>query len=238
MIVLILLAVIGLAVWAYRSYEPLPETIPPAAGEPVPAIDINAPGRTADQLLEWSQPIAADTRIPGQALRAYANAAQVAAEVWPQCHLTWTTLAGVGFVESRHGRLHGDSDIDADGVVRPTILGPALDGTSGFAEVPDSDGGALDADTTYDRAVGPLQFIPQSWEFLGRDGSGDGVADPNNIDDAAVTAAALLCFDSRDLATEKGWTAAINNYNLSGKYLREVRDAAAAYALRKPASLL
>ena len=38
--------------------------------------------------------------------------------------------------------------------------------------------GRLDGDDTWDRAVGPMQFIPSTWAWSGRDGDGDGVAQP------------------------------------------------------------
>ena len=109
------------------------------------------------------------------------------------------------------------------------------DGSPGFAEIQDTDGGALDGDPEFDRAVGPMQFIPETWHRYGVDASGDGVADPHHIDDAAASAARLLCSGGRDLATAEGWTSAIRSYNQSDEYLRDVRDAAANYALNQPA---
>lgn len=221
-----------------RHRQPVPEDVPPAAGEPVPPIDVHAPGRTADKLTYWSEPISADTRIPGQALRAYANAELIATDAWPECNLNWTTLAGIGWVETRHGTYSGNlfsgSTIQEDGVVTPPITGIPLDGTGGTAEIRDTDGGELDGDTVYDRAVGPMQFIPESWGRHGLDASGDGVADPHQIDDAALSAANLLC-SGRDLSTPEGWTSAVESYNMSRQYVIDVRNAAASYALRQPA---
>ena len=219
--------------------QPIPDNVPPAAAEPPPMIDINAPGRTSEQLRQWAQPISAKTGIPEDALRAYGNAYVIAAVRFPECHLGWNTLAGLGKVETHHGSYSGNwlkpAQIDADGVVRPTIIGPALDGTNGFAEVLDTDNGELDGDTQYDRAVGPMQFIPETWHRFAVDASGDGVADPNNIDDATATTARMLCSGERDLATPEGWASAIRSYNQSEQYLRDVRDAAANYALNQPA---
>lgn len=219
--------------------QPIPENVPPAAAEPPPLIDIHAGGRTSDQLAQWAQGISSQTGISEDALRAYGNAYVRAAEEFPECHLEWNTLAGIGQVETRHGTYSGNwlkpARIDPDGVVRPTIIGPALDGTGAFAEVLDTDGGELDGDTQYDRAVGPMQFIPETWHAFAVDASGDGVADPNNIDDATATAARMLCSGGRDLATPEGWAAAVRSYNQSEQYLRDVRDAAANYALNQPA---
>ena len=41
------------------------------------------------------------------ALEAYAYAARVAEVENPNCHLAWTTLAGIGMVESHHGTYRG-----------------------------------------------------------------------------------------------------------------------------------
>lgn len=221
-----------------RELKPVQKGVPPARAPEPPQIDLNAAGRTADQLSEWAAPIAADVSISPAAVRAYANAELIAVQSWPQCHLSWGTLAGIGYVETRHGTYTGTlfnaRAIDDNGYVLPAIIGVPLDGSPGFAEIRDTDQGKLDGDTQYDRAVGPMQFIPSSWARYGRDANGDGVADPNQIDDAAVAAANLLC-DGRDLGTPEGWTQAIGSYNSSDEYLMNVRDAAASYALRQPA---
>ncbi|WP_291314167.1 lytic transglycosylase domain-containing protein [Corynebacterium sp. UBA2622] len=219
--------------------QPIPTDIPPAAAAAPPAIDIHAAGRTSEQLAGWAAPIAEATSLDSQAVRAYGNAALIAAESWPACHLNWNTLAGVGWVETRHGTYTGKTfdtaRLDDNGVADPPIIGPALNG-NGFAHMPDSDGGTYDGDSQYDRAVGPMQFVPSSWKIYGRDANGDGVADPQQIDDAALGAANLLCADSRDLATEDGWRQAVRAYNNSNDYVVKVRDAAANYALNQPAT--
>lgn len=222
-----------------RQLEPLPDDVPPARGEAVPSIDIHAEGRTASHLNYWAQPLSVDISVSAQAVAAYGNAELVAAEAWPGCHISWNTLAGIGQIETRHGtysgKLFGGSALDSNGIASPPIIGIALDGSPGVAEIPDTDGGVLDGDTEFDRAVGPMQFIPESWSRFGLDANGDGVADPNQIDDAALSAAHLLCVSGGDLSTPEGWTRAVNSYNMSRQYLLDVRDAAAAYALRQPA---
>ncbi|MDU0478229.1 lytic murein transglycosylase [Staphylococcus chromogenes] len=222
-----------------RTLQPVPDNVPPAGGVEVPRIDVHAPGRTAAKLKFWAEPISADTGVSVPALQAYGNAELIAAEAWPECHLRWNTLAGLGQVETRHGtysgKIFGGSKIDENGNVNPPIIGVPLDGSPGFANIKDTDGGKLDGDAEHDRAVGPMQFIPESWKRFGRDANGDGTADPNNIDDAALSAATLLCDRDRDLSDPKDWTAGIRAYNQSDKYVRDVRDAAASYALRQPA---
>ena len=209
---------------------PIPPGVPPGPGAPVPTVDLSAPGRTADQLTDWATPIAETTRIPVSALKAYGNAAETMRQTRPECGLAWTTLAGIGWVETRHGT-YKMADIDDSGQVSPPIIGIKLDGSPGFENIPDSDGGALDGDTEHDRAVGPMQFIPQSWQRYGRDANGDGRIDPNHIDDAAVAAARLLCDTGGDLTTADGWQAAVLTYNRSNSYVLDVRDAASAYSV-------
>ena len=145
------------------------------------------------------------------------------------CTVGWNTLAGIGWVESHHGALQGGS-IEADGVARPGIIGIPLDGTNKTMEIRDTDGGAFDGDAEYDRAVGPLQFIPETWRIWGVDVSGDGVADPHNIDDAAATTARYLCRLDGTLETDETWIRAVRSYNDTLDYQTRVATAAARYA--------
>ena len=209
---------------------PIPPGIPPPAGAPVPTVDIYAPGRTSDQLREWASGMNQQMDIPVAALAAYGNAAETMRQTRPECNLAWTTLAGIGHVETRHGRYRGAS-LNDDGYALPPIIGIKLDGSPGFENIPDTDGGELDGDSEYDRAVGPMQFIPESWRKYGVDANGDGRADPNQIDDAAVSAARLLCINGGDLSQAENWQRAILAYNNSREYVMDVRDAAAAYSV-------
>ncbi|WP_084727898.1 lytic transglycosylase domain-containing protein [Rhodococcoides yunnanense] len=224
---------VGSIVAACGTSEPpreIPEGIPPGAGTPVPAIDFNAPGRTADLLLEWAEPQSDAVNISAPALAAYGHAAAIMADTSPDCGIAWTTLAGIGFIESRHGTYQG-STVAADGTVSPQIRGIPLDGGPGVAEIPDTDGGLLDGDAVHDRAMGPMQFIPETWRKWGVDANGDATPNPDNLDDAALTAARYLCARGGDLRTAEGWERALMAYNQSGAYLRDVRDAAAAYSV-------
>lgn len=163
--------------------------------------------------------IAAGLAIPAEAMDAYDKAAT--APPGAECGLRWQILAGIGRVESNHARGH---TISADGSVSPPILGPTLDGSAGVARVADSDGGRLDGDTTHDRAVGPLQFLPSSWQFFGVDANNDGRADPNNLYDAAAAAAALLCAAPRNgpLDDHEALNEALRSYNPSDAYVADV----------------
>ena len=178
----------------------------------------------------WVSRVSSRTGIPVVALRAYGRASILAVADLPGCHVGWTTLAAVGRVESVHGTLGGGRLLKNGRTSRP-IVGPALDGEGGVAPLrPDATGIRLHGDPTWDHAVGPMQFIPSTWRLVGRDGNGDGTADPFNIDDAALSAATYLCGHGRDLTTPQGWTDAIYSYNQSDAYIRQVRNQAIAYA--------
>lgn len=210
---------------------PIPEGVPPPAGDPVPKIDTHAAGRPGDQLRDWAAERAPALNIPVQALEAYAYAARVAEVENPDCHIAWPTLAGIGQVESHHGMYRG-ATIAPNGDVTPPIRGVRLDGTNGNLEIIDNDSG--DGDRTFARAMGPMQFIPETWRLYGVDANNDNVISPDNIDDAALTAAGYLCWTGKDLATPRGWMNALRAYNHSDQYARTVRDWATAYANGHP----
>lgn len=216
-----------------RAASPIPEGVPPPPGDPVPQIDITVKGRPADQLRAWAAERAPALGIPATALEAYAYAARVAEVVNPNCHLKWTTLAGIGMVESRHGTYRG-SVVEPGGDVVPPIRGVRLDGTLGNMTIADTDRGELDGDAELDRAMGPMQFIPETWRLYGVDANNDGRVSPDNIDDAALSAAGYLCWRGKDLETAAGWMEALRAYNLSDQYARTVRDWATAYAKGQP----
>lgn len=211
---------------------PIPDGVPPPAGDPVPEINTYAAGRPADQLRDWAAVRAPAMGIPLAALEAYAYAARVAQVENPECHLNWTTLAGIGMVESHHGTYRG-AEIAANGDVSPPIRGVHLDGTNGNLAILDTSASA-DGDPVYVRAMGPMQFIPETWRLYGVDANNDGVVSPDNFDDAALSAAGYLCFRGKDMSSPRGWMNALRAYNHSDLYARTVRDWAAAYASGHP----
>ena len=218
---------------SWQLGTPIPDGVPPPAGDPVPKIDTHAKGRPADQLHAWAAQHASALDMPVTALEAYAYAARVAEVENPACHLAWTTLAGIGMVESHNGTYHG-ATIAPNGDVTPPIRGVRLDGSNGNLEIVDADGGQMDGDPMYARAMGPMQFIPETWRLYGVDANNDGVVSPDNVDDAALSAAGYLCWRGRDLATPVGWMKALRAYNLSDQYAKTVRDWATAYANGHP----
>jgi hypothetical protein len=167
--------------------------------------------------------------IPARALQAYRHAERLLAVADPACRLDWPLVAAIGYVESRHGSFGGNV-LDADGVARPGIIGIALDGSRGTARIGDSDGGALDRDSVFDRAVGPMQFIPGTWRMVGADAEPDGRRNPHDIDDAAAAAGIYLCSGTGDLSTSSDRYAAVYRYNHSDAYVRQVLAIADSYA--------
>ncbi|MFE3053371.1 lytic transglycosylase domain-containing protein [Nocardia sp. NPDC059239] len=210
------------------NLTPVPDDMPPGAGAPLPPIDLDAPGRTAIQLRDWAEGQHGPTGIPVLALEAYGYAAAVMARSKPECGIGWTTLAGIASVESQHGT-HGGSHIADDGTVSPPIRGLPLDGSPGRARILDVS--STEANPVYVRAMGPFQFIPETWQRWGVDANGDGKIDPDNIDDAALTAARYLCAMGGDLTGAPGWQQALLTYNQSTSYMNTVRYRAAAYSV-------
>jgi membrane-bound lytic murein transglycosylase B len=214
---------------------------PPEEGEQplLPSDDPSSttpPGQqsAANTLAAWAAPLAVRTNIPLVALEAYALAELTVAQTNPGCNLRWTTLAGIGRNESNHGRT-GNATLNTDGLSSPPIYGPPLDGTAGNKAIPDTDDGNLDGDEVWDRAVGPMQFIPSTWRQYAIDADGSGAADPHDIDDAALASARYLCSANRNLATAQGWRAAILAYNNVEVYVNNVFTAANDYGLKSRA---
>jgi cell wall-associated NlpC family hydrolase/soluble lytic murein transglycosylase-like protein len=75
-------------------------------------------------------------------------------------------------------------------------------------------------------AVGWMQFMPSSWEAYGVDANGDGVADPNNPEDAIFAAASYLSVAGMPADTY----GAIFAYNHADWYVEEVLANAGCYA--------
>ncbi|MFI0448056.1 hypothetical protein [Actinomadura sp. 6N118] len=174
--------------------------------------------------------------IPPVALDAYNRAATVMPQRAPRCTgVTWYLLAALGKIESDHAQ---GRTIASNGDVKPPFTGPPLNGRGiGGNRTPhyDTDDGKLDSDSVYDRAVGPMQFLPGTWKTEGHDGNGDGRADPQNYYDAALSAAFKLCGGGdTDLADPSQLYRALRRYNNADWYARKVMDQAAAYARLSP----
>ncbi|WOF22820.1 lytic murein transglycosylase [Microbacterium betulae] len=219
----VVVALVALASQPAQDPAPAPTAAAPAEA-PLPADAGLRP--SADP--GWVERVAAETDIPQRALAAYARA-DIVARAEYGCAVGWNTLAGIGWVESHHGALQGGA-VEQDGVARPSIVGIPLDGTDDTMEIVDTDGGALDGDAEWDRAVGPMQFIPETWSIWGVDGDGDGAVDPHDIDDAALTAARYLCHAQGTLEGSDAWIGAVRTYNDTDDYQLRVAEAATRYA--------
>jgi len=183
----------------------------------------DAVGALADRRVARLASSVEDSDLTLVALHAYWRAAQLA-----PCRIPWWVLAGVGLVETRHGTALG-AKVTPEGDTTVKIIGIPLDGRPGVAAIADTDGGRLDNDSVWDRAVGPMQFIPGTWGRWATDADGDGEADPHNLYDAAGAAAAYLCFSRGDLVAEGPIRAALLAYNRSVPYGTKVLDNGGRY---------
>ncbi|MER6133507.1 lytic murein transglycosylase [Streptomyces sp. NPDC001815] len=186
-------------------YTDLPPLNSPTA---TPSAGTGTPAATGD----------AEAGIPATVLDAYKKAEAALGDSKPGCNLPWQLLAAIGKVESGQAR---GGKVDANGTTISPILGPQLDG-NGFALIRDTDNGAYDGDSSYDSAVGPMQFIPSTWAWAARDGNDDGKKDPNNVYDAALAAGHYLCRFGWDLSDRADLRRAILSYNNSTEYLNTV----------------
>lgn len=216
--------VVAAAAGSQPGAKPSTAADPPGTGGGDPANDVTV--RNEPLATPPGSSIEAST-IPSRALAAYTDAADRVNAEHAGCFLHWSLLAGIGAIESGHGK---GAVIGADGRVAPTVVGPRLDGSAGMFRIRDTDDGWLDSDHELDRAVGPLQFTPAMWRWAGRDADGDGRADPNDFDDAALAAADLLCA-SGDLRIPSNVLAAVRAYNPSDAYLRSVLGWAVWYSV-------
>ncbi|WP_067467839.1 lytic transglycosylase domain-containing protein [Nocardia amamiensis] len=166
--------------------------------------------------------------IPGVAVAAYQNAERILAAQNPVCGMPWSLLAGIGRVESTHAF---GGKADADGNPLSPVYGPVLDGSlAGNQVIGDSDDGALDGLGGYDRAIGPMQFLPQTWKRYAADGNADGIADPQNLFDAALTAGRYLCDGGLNMRDPAQRSKAILRYNHSMAYVAKVMSWATSYS--------
>ncbi|HEX5115901.1 MAG TPA: lytic murein transglycosylase [Pseudonocardiaceae bacterium] len=151
--------------------------------------------------------------IPGVVLDAYLHAQNVMKVENPGCKLPWWLLAGIGKIESNQAE---NGEVDANGTTLRPILGPVLNGSNGFANLPIANGG-------FQRAQGPMQFIPSTWAVWGRGGN------INNVYDSALAAGRYLCSGGGDLSQPADQATAVFSYNHSNSYVQIVLLWANAY---------
>ncbi len=210
-------------------------TLPDGTSIPTQAIEapasVSKPGVTAPGISGNTKNIvdnASAMGIPAAALAAYQRAETVINTADKSCNIPWQLIAAIGRVESDHGRVNGNS-LNSDGLATPGIFGIALDGSNNTARIADSDAGLYDSDAKFDRAVGPMQFIPSTWRVVGVDADTDGERNPQDIDDAALASAVYLCSGDDDLSAEAGQRDAVFRYNHSQSYVDLVLSIMNAY---------
>jgi hypothetical protein len=210
--------------------------LPDGTSVPTQAIEapasVSAPGVVAPSVPRGGAAqvvrTASASGIPSAALAAYQRAEAVINAADRSCNVSWQLIAAIGRVESDHGRFGGNV-LDDDGVARPGIYGIALDGRRNTQRITDTDAGQYDSDDRFDRAVGPMQFIPSTWSVVGVDGDDDGKRDPQDVDDAALATAVYLCSGDDDLSSEQGQRASVFRYNHSEQYVDLVLAIMRAY---------
>ena len=166
--------------------------------------------------------------IPVPALVAYQRAATAIDAADSRCHLDWELLAALGKVVSDHGRTNG-SAFDELGVSRPAVLGQRLTGRHRTQRVIDTDRGALDRDSRFDRAVGPMLLLPAVWSTVAVDGDSDGKRNPQDIDDAALGAAVFLCAGPGDFRNASHVREEVKRYHPGADYAKHVLGVRGAY---------
>ena len=225
----------GIGASTATAGEELTTTLPDGTSIPTEAIEapasVSAPGQVAPGITGSTAKAVSDAStsgIPSAALAAYQRAETVINSADKTCNISWQLIAAIGRVESDHGRANGNS-LNADGLAEPGIFGIPLDGRQGTAVITDTDAGQYDFDSEFDRAVGPMQFIPATWSVVGVDADGDAQRNPQDIDDAALASAVYLCSGREDLGEEEGQRAAVYRYNHSQAYVDLVLSIMNAY---------
>jgi membrane-bound lytic murein transglycosylase B len=161
-------------------------------------------------------PVSGPLGVPAIAVAAYKSAASTLAVADPGCGMSWELLAGIGRVESDHA---DGGQVDARGTALTPIYGPALDGSlPGNQVIPDGGGG-------YQRAEGPMQFMPDTWARYANPES-----NPQNLFDSALTAGRYLCSGGLNMRDMGQRTQAILRYNNSMAYVANVMAWSMGYA--------
>lgn len=161
-------------------------------------------------------PVSGPLGVPAIAEAAYKAAANTLAVQDPGCGMSWELLAGIGRVESHHA---DNGDVDARGTALNPIYGPALDGSLPGNEVMSDGAGG------YQRAEGPMQFMPGTWARYA-----DPNSNPQNLFDSALTAGRYLCSGGLNMRDMGQRTQAILRYNNSMAYVANVMAWSMGYA--------
>ncbi len=225
------------------SAAPVEQTAPapaqpqaPAPAELLPAPTVQPAVATAARRgpLAAAYPGTIDS-APGEAVAAYQRASAVI-NAASSCQLDWLVLAAIGRVESNHGQGEdGTHRVGAKGKVKPAYTGKPLNGRGGRDSVADTEGGVLDGNKRWDAPVGPMGLLPSTWTSVAVDADGDSVRDPQDLDDAALAAAVVLCAGGRDLADTAVLKEALRGYDGARRFAPTVTALAAAYGAENAA---
>jgi membrane-bound lytic murein transglycosylase B len=210
---------------------PIARVVAPAAPAPAhpgrASRSVKGPVRPA--LVGRQQPATTATGIPKTVEKAYRHAARMFHHYDPACRLKSELLEAIGKIESDHAY---NGFVDRKGEALLPIIGPPLDGRPGFALIHASPlGKRLHGDPVFEHAVGPMQFLPGTyadWATAGR--RGQKTSDPENVYDAAATAARYLCGAGGDLSDPTARHAAVLRYNNSEDYATNVEAWFQAYS--------
>lgn len=132
--------------------------------------------------------------IPERVLAAYRNAETQTPVLAAGCEVSWTVTAGIWKITANHTNLAGHT-LSSDGRVTPPLTHPPSD------------------DSTEER-LGPGGIPASVWSEIGVDGGKDGRVDPQQVDDAALTAAIYLChLTPGGVLDDAGLSVALAGYN-------------------------
>jgi cell wall-associated NlpC family hydrolase len=186
--------------------KPVAATVPapPPSEAPVVSTAPKVPETPGQEFDTFAEGMSKRLDIPERAMIAYAEATNQLAKDQPGCHLSWVTLAAVGKTTTDHGRAAG-ATFAVDGDASKTI---------GTVELRDFDGNVISTANS----AGPMQLSPALWSAYQRSASG-GKPNPQNIDDAALTAGRALCAGGRDLSNGDAWWAAVSSLQSAPLYL-------------------
>ncbi|OXM53643.1 hydrolase Nlp/P60 [Amycolatopsis thailandensis] len=181
------------AVAAPASAPPAPPTS--SAPAEMPKEQPKVPQQMGQEFDAWVSKTSGWLDIPLRAMTGYAKTTVTLSKETPGCRLSWVTLAALGKIGSDHGRATGSSLKD-DGVMTVPL-------------------GAVEVRDFYNKVVssanasGPLQLTPSVWSQFQASASG-GKPNPQNIDDATLTAGRALCAGGRDLGQGQTWWSAVS----------------------------
>lgn len=208
----------------------------PRSSAPEAPIEEPAPASAAADPATGAAPVStgrfggALLAAPDEAIGAYQRAASII-NLTAECELDWIVLAAIARVESNHGRgADGRHRVDRQGRVRPALTGAPLNGRAGRDRVFDTDAGELDGRVRWDAPVGPFGLLPATWSNVAVDGDGDGIRNPQDLDDAALATAVLLCASGRDLSRRNVLAKELQALHPAPGYVRVVMMLAALYS--------